>query len=167
MILRVPTPPARSLGEGVATVDQCVTKLTNAAMRHENTRLLSALNQAADQEPELLAEWNWSEHFAGQAETEAYLNFVVDKLGLRDVHGRRDWQGRQAYSIRAGGDRPRDGICGRGRRRDAQAVAAPSAGLTAAKRWLAFLNHVIRAMMPMSWPRKWCCGSCGATLPAL
>jgi cation diffusion facilitator CzcD-associated flavoprotein CzcO len=34
--------------------------------------------------PELLAEWNWSEHFAGQAETEAYLNFVVDKLGLRD-----------------------------------------------------------------------------------
>src|SRR5512141_3325781 len=35
--------------------------------------------------PALLAEWNWSEHFAGQAETEAYLNFVVDKLGLRDL----------------------------------------------------------------------------------
>ena len=35
--------------------------------------------------PELLAEWNWSEHFAGQAETEAYLNFVVAKLGLRDL----------------------------------------------------------------------------------
>ena len=35
--------------------------------------------------PELLAEWNWSEHFAGQAETEAYLNFVVEKLGLRDL----------------------------------------------------------------------------------
>ena len=35
--------------------------------------------------PELLAEWNWSEHFAGQAETEAYLNFVVDKLRLRDL----------------------------------------------------------------------------------
>jgi cation diffusion facilitator CzcD-associated flavoprotein CzcO len=33
---------------------------------------------------ELLQEWNWSEHFAGQAETEAYLNFAVDKLGLRD-----------------------------------------------------------------------------------
>src|SRR5215211_3352438 len=33
---------------------------------------------------ELLEEWNWSEHFAGQAETEAYLNFAVDKLGLRD-----------------------------------------------------------------------------------
>ena len=35
--------------------------------------------------PELLAEWNWSEHFAGQAETEAYLNFAADKLGLRDL----------------------------------------------------------------------------------
>jgi cation diffusion facilitator CzcD-associated flavoprotein CzcO len=34
---------------------------------------------------ELLAEWDWSEHFAGQAETEAYLNFVVEKLGLRDL----------------------------------------------------------------------------------
>ncbi|MFN0092514.1 MAG: flavin-containing monooxygenase [Acidimicrobiales bacterium] len=35
--------------------------------------------------PELLEEWNWSEHFAGQAETEAYLNFATDKLGLRDL----------------------------------------------------------------------------------
>ena len=34
---------------------------------------------------ELLAEWDWSEHFAGQAETEAYLNFAVDKFGLRDL----------------------------------------------------------------------------------
>ena len=35
--------------------------------------------------PEILDEWNWSEHFAGQAETEAYVNFAVDKLGLRDL----------------------------------------------------------------------------------
>src|SRR4051794_13610969 len=35
--------------------------------------------------PELLEEWNWAEHFAGQGETEAYLNFVVEKLGLRDL----------------------------------------------------------------------------------
>src|SRR3954463_4397837 len=35
--------------------------------------------------PELLDGWNWSEHFAGQAETEAYLNFATDKLGLRDL----------------------------------------------------------------------------------
>ncbi len=31
---------------------------------------------------ELLAEWNWSEHFAGQPETLRYLNHVVDKFDL-------------------------------------------------------------------------------------
>jgi cation diffusion facilitator CzcD-associated flavoprotein CzcO len=33
---------------------------------------------------ELLDEWNWSEHFAGQPETLAYLNHVADKFSLRD-----------------------------------------------------------------------------------
>jgi cation diffusion facilitator CzcD-associated flavoprotein CzcO len=33
---------------------------------------------------ELLAEWNWSEHFAGQPETLRYLNHVADKFGLHD-----------------------------------------------------------------------------------
>lgn len=33
--------------------------------------------------PELLAEWNWSEHFAAQPETLRYLNFVTDKFDLR------------------------------------------------------------------------------------
>jgi cation diffusion facilitator CzcD-associated flavoprotein CzcO len=32
---------------------------------------------------ELLAEWNWSEHFAGQPETLRYLNHVIDKFDLR------------------------------------------------------------------------------------
>ena len=32
---------------------------------------------------ELLDEWNWSEHFSAQPETERYLNFVADKLDLR------------------------------------------------------------------------------------
>ncbi len=32
---------------------------------------------------ELLQEWNWSEHFAGQPETERYLNHVADKFDLR------------------------------------------------------------------------------------
>jgi len=32
---------------------------------------------------ELLAEWNWSEHFAAQPETLAYLNHVADKFDLR------------------------------------------------------------------------------------
>lgn len=33
---------------------------------------------------ELLAEWDWSEHFAAQPETLRYLNHVVDKFKLRD-----------------------------------------------------------------------------------
>ncbi|MFN0089881.1 MAG: flavin-containing monooxygenase [Acidimicrobiales bacterium] len=33
---------------------------------------------------ELLDEWEWSEHFAGQPETERYLDHVVDKFALRD-----------------------------------------------------------------------------------
>ena len=32
---------------------------------------------------EILKEWNWSEHFAAQPETLRYLNFVADKLGVR------------------------------------------------------------------------------------
>ena len=33
--------------------------------------------------PEILAKWNWKEHFAGQPEIEAYCNFVADELDLR------------------------------------------------------------------------------------
>ncbi len=33
--------------------------------------------------PELLAEWNWSEHFSAQPETLRYLNTVADKFDLR------------------------------------------------------------------------------------
>ena len=32
---------------------------------------------------ELLGEWEWSEHFAGQPETLRYLNHVADKFDLR------------------------------------------------------------------------------------
>lgn len=32
---------------------------------------------------ELLDEWDWSEHFAGQPETLRYLNYVVDRFDLR------------------------------------------------------------------------------------
>jgi cation diffusion facilitator CzcD-associated flavoprotein CzcO len=32
---------------------------------------------------ELLEEWSWSEHFAGQPETLRYINYVADKLDLR------------------------------------------------------------------------------------
>jgi cation diffusion facilitator CzcD-associated flavoprotein CzcO len=33
--------------------------------------------------PDLLEEWNWAERFAGQPETERYLNYVADKFDLR------------------------------------------------------------------------------------
>ncbi|MGE0336608.1 MAG: flavin-containing monooxygenase, partial [Gammaproteobacteria bacterium] len=33
--------------------------------------------------PEILAEWNWREHFAAQPETLRYLEFVADRLDLR------------------------------------------------------------------------------------
>ncbi|HEY1968038.1 MAG TPA: NAD(P)/FAD-dependent oxidoreductase, partial [Pseudonocardia sp.] len=32
---------------------------------------------------DLFDEWDWKEHFAAQPETEAYLTFAVDRLGLR------------------------------------------------------------------------------------
>src|ERR1700747_1201685 len=32
---------------------------------------------------ELLQEWDWSEQYAGQPETEGYLNHVADKFDLR------------------------------------------------------------------------------------
>lgn len=35
--------------------------------------------------PELLQEWNWSEHFAPQPETLAYLNHVADRFDLRPL----------------------------------------------------------------------------------
>ncbi|KAF2092378.1 cyclohexanone monooxygenase [Rhizodiscina lignyota] len=33
--------------------------------------------------PELQQEWNWSEHFAPQPETEKYINYMVDKFDVR------------------------------------------------------------------------------------
>jgi len=33
---------------------------------------------------EILAEWSWSEHFAAQPETLRYLEYVVEKLGVRE-----------------------------------------------------------------------------------
>ncbi len=35
-------------------------------------------------DPEILAEWNWSEHFAGQPETLRYLNYVAEKWNVRE-----------------------------------------------------------------------------------
>ena len=51
---------------------------------------------------EVLQEWNWSEHFAAQPETERYINFVADKFDLkRDIEFKTrvvaaHWQDRSA-----------------------------------------------------------------------
>ena len=45
---------------------------------------------------ELLDEWNWAEHFAGQPETLRYLNHVADKFDLR-----RDIQFRSRVAVGA------------------------------------------------------------------
>src|SRR6185369_5564776 len=52
---------------------------------------------------ELLAEWDWSEHFAGQPETLRYCNYVADKLDLR-----RDIQFRSRVSSAVYDDAARD-----------------------------------------------------------
>jgi cation diffusion facilitator CzcD-associated flavoprotein CzcO len=44
---------------------------------------------------EILRDWDWSEHFAGQPETLRYLNFVADRLNLRP-HMRFDSRVRSA-----------------------------------------------------------------------
>src|SRR5215212_10915885 len=48
---------------------------------------------------ELLAEWDWSEHFAGQPETLRYLNHVADKFDLRP-HMRSTARSRRRGSTR-------------------------------------------------------------------
>jgi AcrR family transcriptional regulator len=68
---------AASLGEGVNSVDQCATKMANVTMRHENTRVLAALNQAADQEPAVKVLFNeLTEGFITE------LGTLLGKLGL-------------------------------------------------------------------------------------
>ena len=42
-----------------------------------------AIPTAIRSRKELLQEWEWSEHFAGQPETLRYLNYVADKFDLR------------------------------------------------------------------------------------
>jgi AcrR family transcriptional regulator len=49
---------ARSLFKGVSSADQGADRIAAATVRHENTRVLAALNQAADQEPAVRAVFN-------------------------------------------------------------------------------------------------------------
>ena len=49
---------ARSLTKGIASAEQAAAKMAAVASRRENTRVLAALNQAADQEPTVRALFN-------------------------------------------------------------------------------------------------------------
>ena len=49
---------ARTLTNGIASAEQAAAKMATVATRHENTRVLAALNQAADQEPAVRALFN-------------------------------------------------------------------------------------------------------------
>jgi AcrR family transcriptional regulator len=49
---------ARSLTKGIASAEQAAAKMATVAARRENTRVLAALNQAADQEPAVRALFN-------------------------------------------------------------------------------------------------------------
>ena len=51
--------------------------LSRRALRFRKLLLRYSFSQ------ELLDEWDWSEHFAGQPETLRYLNHVADKFDLR------------------------------------------------------------------------------------
>jgi cation diffusion facilitator CzcD-associated flavoprotein CzcO len=47
---------------------------------------------------ELLQEWDWKEHFAGQPETERYLNYVADKFDLRKDIRLNSWVKSAGYN---------------------------------------------------------------------
>jgi AcrR family transcriptional regulator len=49
---------ARSLTKGISSAEQAAAKMATVVARHENTRVLAALNQAADQEPTVRALFN-------------------------------------------------------------------------------------------------------------
>ena len=49
---------ARSLAKGISSAEQAAAKMATVVARHENTRVLAALNQAADQEPTVRALFN-------------------------------------------------------------------------------------------------------------
>ena len=75
----------RSLIKGISSPGQAATKMAAVAARHENTRVLMALNQAADQEPAVQALFN--ELLDGFV---AELTTLFEKLHLSHASARID-----------------------------------------------------------------------------
>ena len=76
---------ARSLTKGIGSAEQAATKMATVATRRENTRVLAALNQAADQEPTVRALFN--ELLDGFI---AELGTLLEKLKLSPTEARID-----------------------------------------------------------------------------
>jgi AcrR family transcriptional regulator len=76
---------ARSLTKGIESAEQAAAKMATVAARRENTRVLAALNQAADQEPTVRALFN--ELLDGFI---AELGTLLDKLKLTPTEARID-----------------------------------------------------------------------------
>jgi AcrR family transcriptional regulator len=76
---------AQSLTKGIASAEQAAARMATVAVRHENTRVLAALNQAADQEPAVRAQFN--ELLDGFI---AELGTLLKKLELSPTQARID-----------------------------------------------------------------------------
>jgi AcrR family transcriptional regulator len=76
---------ARSLTKGIGSAEQASAKMATVAARRENTRVLVALNQAADQEPTVRALFN--ELLDGFI---AELGALLEKLKLSPTEARID-----------------------------------------------------------------------------
>jgi AcrR family transcriptional regulator len=69
---------AKAMVEKIASLRQAATTFASVMVRHENTRVLVALNQAADQEPALRDLFNeLTDGFVGE------LKLMLEKLGLK------------------------------------------------------------------------------------
>ena len=79
---------------------------------------------------EILSEWNWSERFPSQQETEQYLNFVADKLDLKSHYkfGQQVTEARYAEE-----DQTWNIITAEGMRLSASFLVMGSGGLTVPK----------------------------------
>ena len=76
---------ARSLTKGIVSAKQAAAKMATVAARRENTRVLAALNQAADQEPTVRA--LFTELLDGFI---AELGTLLEKLKLSPTEARID-----------------------------------------------------------------------------
>jgi DNA-binding transcriptional regulator YbjK len=76
---------ARSLTKGISSAEQAAAKMAAVAVRRENTRVLAALNQAADQEPAVRALFNdLLDGFVHE------LSALLEKLKLSPTQARID-----------------------------------------------------------------------------